>query len=746
MPAWGIALNPGLSQNPRIPNPFVMQPSLRHGDEAARSPGPSGGSDGPLPIHFFSLAFNGEPFVRHPIHVLRELPFPWHWHVVGGLAETEPARLSARPSGSSIGGKLSHPGLTADSTLSYLDRLAAQYPDRLTIYRPPGGLSWPSRQRMFNAPLSSIDEECLLWRLDPGELWSVEQIIRARELFLACPEKTAALYYCHFFVGPKLVVTTRGTYGNPGRREWLRTWRFSPGCQWTPEEQPRLCRRVQGQDMDLAVINPLWQAETEAHNLVFQRFAWAVRSQAEFQEVCCGYDQAALHWQRLQDHRRFPVLLRDFFPWVSDQARVDRVKSLGIVPLARRSAFRRWTVLVRQPAADPIPPPVRHLSPTTEPERILLVRIDAIGDAVLAASILPHLHDRFPSARLAVVCQEQVRELYEACPLVGQIIAFDKRRILADEPYRANVLIEIERYRAQLVLNATHSRSSLDEVLTLSNSAPEKVGLESDLWNISPADRRRWLPRYTRLVPSPDPFRSELDRCRDFLAGLNIAAQELSPRIWTTGADEEHARALFQQHRLESARTIAVCPGAQHEIRVYPHYARALRELENYRFIILGGPDAADQCRQIAGDLPGSINLAGQTTLRHLASLLRRCRLYVGAESAGAHIACAVETPNVVVLGGGHFGRFMPYSPLTSAACLPLDCFGCNWACRYDRPHCIRDLAPEVLGEAIRGGLSEPAAKPRIFTQRREQWNPGSGAPAWQNCERLLPGARAEIL
>jgi ADP-heptose:LPS heptosyltransferase len=701
---------------------------------------------GTLPVHFFSFAFNGLPFVRHHISVFCQLPFPWHWHVVLGLAETEQAKLSNYLSAGHVGSQPCELGLTSDGTTAYMDRLARQHPNRLTIYRPPMGAYWANQQQMFNAPLANIHEECLLWRVDPEDLWSVEQIIRAHELFLAYPEKTAFFYYCYFFVGPKLVVTTRKTYGNLSDREWLRTWRFSPGCQWTPDERPRLCQQVQGKAMDLAAIAPFRQAETEAHNLVFQRFAWATKSQAAVQEACCGCVKAVQNWQRLQASKRFPVLLKDYFPWVSDQARVDRVKSLGISPLARRSAFGRWTFLARQWAADPVPPLVTRSARAKDPDRILFVRVDAIGDTVLAASMLPLLRDRFPRAKLGVVCQEHIRELYEACPLVEHIIAFDRQRILANEAYRAEVLLQIEQFQARLVLNTTHSRSALDELLTLSNSAPEKVGLESDLWNISPPERRKWLPRYTRVIPSPGPLKNELDRYRDFLAGLNIEAGELAPQVWTTDADEEYARAVFAQHRLAPGSTIAILPLAQHEMRVYPHYAQALAGMEDYWFLILGGQDCADHCRQLAERLPSAVSLAGRTTLRQLASLLGKCRLYVGAESAGAHIACAVGIPNVVVMGGGHFGRFLPYSPLTSVVCLPLDCYGCNWGCRYKRAYCVKDLAPQILRKAIRRSLSEPAAKPRVFAEPRGQWLPGPAQPAWQSCARFLPGGRAEIL
>jgi hypothetical protein len=78
------------------------------------------------------------------------------------------------------------------------------------------------------------------------------------------------------------------------------------------------------------------------------------------------------------------------------------------------------------------------------------------------------------------------------------------------------------------------------------------------------------------------------------------------------------------------------------------------------------------------------------------------------------HAACAVGTPNAVLLGGGHFGRFMPYDGATVAAALPLDCFGCDWRCRFDRPVCVRDVPVEVVALAIGLALDGPAARPRV--------------------------------
>jgi len=58
-------------------------------------------------------------------------------------------------------------------------------------------------------------------------------------------------------------------------------------------------------------------------------------------------------------------------------------------------------------------------------------------------------------------------------------------------------------------------------------------------------------------------------------------------------------------------------------------------------------------------------NLSGQTTLWELSGLLRQSRLTISNDTGTAHISSAVGTPTVCILGGGHFGRFVPY-PLIS--------------------------------------------------------------------------------
>ena len=366
-------------------------------------------------------------------------------------------------------------------------------------------------------------------------------------------------------------------------------------------------------------------------------------------------------------------------------------------------------------------------------KRLLWVRTDSIGDAVLASSMLPHLAAKYPAAQISVLCEARVADMYIACPYVTSIIAFD-RSLAANEAHRQQIIAEVAQFDPQLILNSVRSRDALSDTLTLAFGAAQHMGIESDLANMSKSECDKAKGLYSRIIPSPGAHKSELERHQDFLTGLDIHVDGLQPKVWTSPEDEALAEEFFATNQLNPKQTIAVFPGAQHDCRVYGGYAAALREINGFDFLVFGAESDEYLANNIIANLPGRVfNLCGRTSLRETAALLRRCRLYVGAESAGAHIACAVGVPNVVVLGGGHFGRFMPYSPLTSAVTIPLDCFGCNWGCRYYRPHCIKDIAPEFLAEAINQTLHTKSRRARLFVYSTASWPGKATLPVWSS-------------
>ena len=309
-----------------------------------------------LPIHFFTIVLNGEPFIRYHIDIFKQIPFKWHWHIIEGVADLKHDTGWSLRLGGKITDEIHKQGRSKDGTSEYLDQLAAKYPENVTIYRKPEGVFWDGKREMVNAPLANIKEECLLWQIDVDEIWTLEQICNTRKLFIKNPDKTAAFYWCWYFVGENLVISTRNCYAQNPQQDWLRTWRFKPGCVWVAHEPPILVENLpDGQQKNVAALNPFRHAETEKEGLIFQHFAYVTPEQLSFKEQYYGYQNAVIQWRTLQSKSNFPVYLREYFGWVRDNTMVDRAESLGVVPLVQKDVTASsWKFLQSEYLRQPV--------------------------------------------------------------------------------------------------------------------------------------------------------------------------------------------------------------------------------------------------------------------------------------------------------------------------------------------------------------------------------------------------------
>ncbi len=290
-----------------------------------------------LPVNFFTIVLNGQPFIKYHINIFKQLSYKWHWHIVEGVASLTQDTSWCLDSGGQIIDRIHDYGLSNDGTTEYLDELAQLYPEHITIYRQPTGVFWNRKLEMVNAPLKNIHEECLLWQVDVDELWTLEQLNIAQQLFVNNPKKTAAFYWCWYFVGEKLIISTRNCYAQNPQQEWLRTWKLKPGAFWISHEPPVLVAPLEnGEYQNLADVNPFVHTETEQAGLVFQHFAYVTTEQLQFKEQYYGYKKAVSQWGELQKQTNFPLLLRAYFGWVSDDAQVDRVDIFSVKPIAQK--------------------------------------------------------------------------------------------------------------------------------------------------------------------------------------------------------------------------------------------------------------------------------------------------------------------------------------------------------------------------------------------------------------------------
>jgi len=358
--------------------------------------------------------------------------------------------------------------------------------------------------------------------------------------------------------------------------------------------------------------------------------------------------------------------------------------------------------------------------PATQTGDVLVVRLDAIGDFVLWLRAASRLRERYPSQRITLVANALWAPLASQLPYWDEVVAIEVKRFETSFFYRWRCLRKVRRRAFAVAVQPTYSRTIGADSVVRATRASERVGSVGDLTNLSP--KQKWLSDrwYTRLVPAGAKDLTEIERNHEFMQGLSISSPETAHYRMPEVA-ELPARLRF------GAPYVVVFPGASWSGRQWPaaSFARvidAFVRTHDLRFVLCGSAQEHELCDEVASlciDPPA--NLAGATSLPEFCELTRNARLLIGNETSAVHIAAAVGTPSVCLLGGGHFGRFVPYpdmagAPKPETVYERMPCFGCNWTCRLphvpgDATPCVAAVSPDAVIAAAAQALRTPIAR-----------------------------------
>jgi ADP-heptose:LPS heptosyltransferase len=344
---------------------------------------------------------------------------------------------------------------------------------------------------------------------------------------------------------------------------------------------------------------------------------------------------------------------------------------------------------------------------------LLIVRVDNIGDFILWLPSAKKLNSPYSEYEKSIlICNHTCSELALATGLFSEVIGVDLVRFTRDLGYRFRMLRRVAHLGASVAIQPTYSRVFLTgDSLVRASGAKTRIGFDGDLSNIPPWQKLisdRW---YTKLVPASASPMMELGRNAEFLRNLGIgeghASLPLLPKLVELPAEKRISDDYF-----------VVFPGASSPARIWPaeSFVKVARQIvDEYGFIpvICGGETEQKMGERILlqiGDERGK-NHAGKTSLPELAEIIREAQLVVSNETSAIHISAAVSTPSVCILGGGHYGRFIPYPEdlegiKPTSVINKMNCFGCNWRCQfaYDPSvsyPCVEEISIQQVMNAV---------------------------------------------
>ena len=317
-----------------------------------------------------------------------------------------------------------------------------------------------------------------------------------------------------------------------------------------------------------------------------------------------------------------------------------------------------------QPSAGGSPPTegTGHLRLPDSPRAILLVRLTARGDVLLASPVVEALRRRYPEAHIAWAVESHARSMIEHHEGLDEIIVWDRASWKA--MIRAGRWWELQ--RAFRELRRRLRAPGFDVALDLQgllrsgwvawlSGAPVRIGLGSK--------EGSWLLT-TGTVPrhGTGPGSTSL-QYPYFARALGLPSEGLALHLAVGDAEESFVPRFVAEYGLPSGYA-ALAPFTT---RPQKHWfedrwgalAVRIRDQLGLPVVILGGPVDRDAAGRIAGLAKGAapvIDLTGRTRLGEAAAMVKHARLFVGVDTCLTHVSVAFRRPSVLL-----FGSNIPY-------------------------------------------------------------------------------------
>lgn len=323
--------------------------------------------------------------------------------------------------------------------------------------------------------------------------------------------------------------------------------------------------------------------------------------------------------------------------------------------------------------------------PTGELRRALVVKLRHHGDVLLAAPVFSALKQAAPACEIDALVYADTLPMLAGHPAIAQLHAIDR-------DWKKLGLIGQARAEWRLLSRLRARDYNLVVHLTEHKRGAWLTRLIDPRWSVAPRRRSEfWRGSFSHFYPrSNHPLRHTVESNLDALRRIGIPPGDKRVVMVPGAAAEARVDALLNEQGLAAKQFIHLHPASRWLFKCWP--ADKVAQLCNalhargHRLVLTAAPDAKEAAL-IADVLRGCavapLDLSGQLSLKELAALTARARLFVGVDSAPMHIAAAMGTPTVALFGPSgdlEWGPWMVARRVVSAdfSCRPCGQDGCG--------------------------------------------------------------------
>jgi len=360
-------------------------------------------------------------------------------------------------------------------------------------------------------------------------------------------------------------------------------------------------------------------------------------------------------------------------------------------------------------------------------KRVLIVRVDQIGDAVLFTPLVRELRRALPDATITLVVNTSARELFENCPYVDRVYGYDwrteERFPILRRHWRALKLAATSLWKEKFDL-ALSPRLDADlyhgHFITYFSGAAIRFAYKQREVIPSSNDINQLM---THVLSSTKPILHEVERNLEFLSLLGVKTADSDLEIWIENSDRAEAERMLSGFDIHNGDLIvAIAPGAGEPKKIWPienFVALVAWLVSKYDLKVLVLGNQADHVlgeRLVNVNSKPVYNVAGSAGLCTSAALLDKCTLLIGNDSGPIHLAAARSIPVIDIsahpmtgpenhpMSPMRFGPWrIPHKMVRPGSPTP----PCAGRCRARYAHCICAISVNSVIQCVEDLLSQ---------------------------------------
>ncbi|MDE0636441.1 MAG: lipopolysaccharide heptosyltransferase II [Candidatus Poribacteria bacterium] len=324
------------------------------------------------------------------------------------------------------------------------------------------------------------------------------------------------------------------------------------------------------------------------------------------------------------------------------------------------------------------------------PERILVVKLDHLGDVLLATPVFSNLRLAYPNTELHALIGTWGRIILENHPDVDKVLEYNSPAFCRSEQ-RTSLKNALQLYR-QL---RHHKYDLLVELrgdwrtvcFALLRVTPRRLNRAS-----LQIANKLGFPRFSGT--------HETVRNLDVLRRSGIPTSIETTTFSVDRENEKWASNFLKTHQIQIEQPfIVIHPGSpiplkRWDPKRYAELADWLIAQKRAQILFVGVKDEIPIINQIQDRMQGkSTNIAGKTNITQLASILQVCSMFIGNDSGPMHLAAAVGTQTIGLYGPSDPKRFGPVGNKCQTIQKKFDCPPCSGStCRFGAEGCMSQI------------------------------------------------------